>query len=338
MAANQAEDHHAEQTDEIVLIDYINVLCKWKKLIILGTLSCMIVAGVVSFLLPPVYRISTIIQIGSIRKDNGENTVLENPLALVEKIKVGYYDEELRKQLKVDEKNYPRIQASNPKSTALIEFNIKSSKRDRDQKIMEAMDDLILKDHSDLIQIEKYNLSNRIKEIENNTALVNQEKQGLKNQLQLNKKNKDQIKKQIENIASRISDLEKEKTKVDLKANPDNTLSLLLFSNEIQENRRYFNQLQDRLNIDLEKEEENLKNQLNAKENALNSLMLQKDKLNAQLAAFLDTRIVKKVGYGENPESPNKKFNIVFAGIISFTALIFSVFVMDNLKKSVKSN
>ena len=87
MAANQAEDHHAEQTDEIVLIDYINVLCKWKKLIILGTLSCMIVAGVVSFLLPPVYRISTIIQIGSIRKDNGENTVLENPLALVEKIR-----------------------------------------------------------------------------------------------------------------------------------------------------------------------------------------------------------------------------------------------------------
>ena len=250
---------------------------------------------------------------------------------------MGYYDEELRKQLKVDEKNYPRIQASNPKNTELIEINIKSSKRDRDQKIMEAMDDLILKDHSDLIQIEKYNLSNRIKEIENNTALVNQEKQGLKNQLQLNKKNKDQIKKQIENIASRISDLEKEKTKVDLKANPDNTLSLLLFSNEIQENRRYFNQLQDRLNIDLEKEEENLKNQLNAKENVLNSLMLQKDKLNAQLAAFRDTRIVKATSSSQNPIGPSKRRIVFYTSIIAFTVFIFIAFFMEYLAKFKES-
>ena len=329
MAVNQAENHHAEPTDEIDLIDYINVLCKWKKLIIFGTLSCMLIAGIVSFLLSPVYRTNTIIEIGTAEKDGGNLLMIEDPLTLFAKIKGGAYDEKIRKELNIKESDYPEIKVNNPKSTALIEFNIESSKRDRDQKILESMDNLILKDHSDLIQIEKYNLSNRIKEIENNTALVNQEKQGLKNQLQLNKKNKDQIKKQIENIASRISDLEKEKTKVDLKANPDNTLSLLLFSNEIQENRRYFNQLQDRLNIDLEKEEENLKNQLNAKENALNSLMLQKDKLNAQLAAFRDTRIVKKAGYSEKSVGPKKMFNVIIGGIVGFMVLTFIAFFVE---------
>ena len=181
MDVRQAEDQHAEPTDEIDLIDYIHVLCKWKKLIIFGTLSCMLIAGIVSFLLSPVYRTNTIIEIGTTEKDGGNLLMIEDPLTLVEKIKGGAYDEKIRKELNIKESDYPEIKVNNPKSTALIEFNIESSKRDRDQKILESMDNLILKDHSDLVQIEKYNLSNRIKEIENNTALVNQEKQGLKN-------------------------------------------------------------------------------------------------------------------------------------------------------------
>lgn len=326
MAVNRVENQHAEQTDEIDLMDYINVLWKWKKLIIIGTLLCMLIAGIVSFLLPPIYRVNTIIEIGT------TGVVIENPLSLLEKIKGGVYDEKIREELNIKEADYPEIKLDNPNNTALIGINIESSKRDQSQNILEAMDELILKEHSDLIRIEKYNFSNKIKEIENNLILVNQEKTGLKNQLQLNKKNKEQIKKQIEEITSKISELEREKTKVDLKANPDSTLSLLLFSNEIQENRRYFNQLQDRLNIDLEKEEENLKSQLNAEENALNSLMLQKDKLNAQLVAFRDTRIVKKAGYHEKPVRPNKKQNIIMAGIAGFMVFIFIAFIMEYLK------
>jgi LPS O-antigen subunit length determinant protein (WzzB/FepE family) len=42
--------------DEINLIDYIQVLRKRKWLIILGTLFCMFVAGVVSLLMPKIYR------------------------------------------------------------------------------------------------------------------------------------------------------------------------------------------------------------------------------------------------------------------------------------------
>ncbi len=42
--------------DEINLMDYIQVIRKRKLLIILGTLLCMVVAGVVSFLMPKVYE------------------------------------------------------------------------------------------------------------------------------------------------------------------------------------------------------------------------------------------------------------------------------------------
>lgn len=333
MAVNQTENHHTEQADEIDLIDYINVLWRWKKMIIIGTLSCMLIAGVFSFLLPRVYLLKTIIEIGSMENDG----VIENPLVTVEKIKGGVYDEKIRKEMNIKETDYPKIKADNLKDTALIEIKIESSEKERDKRVLEAMGEFIIKDHLDLIQIEKYSLSNKIKEIENNIILVNKEKEGLKNQLQLNKKNKEQIKKQVENIASRISELEREKTKVDLKANPDNTLSLLLFSNEIQENRRYFNQLQDRLNIDLEKEDENIKNQLNAKENALNSLMLQKDKLNIGLTAFRDTRVVKNASSSKGPIAPSKRRIVYLTSILAFTAFIFIAFFMEYLAKLKKS-
>jgi len=42
--------------DEINLIDYIQVIRKRKWLIIFGTFICMIVAGVVSLLMPKIYR------------------------------------------------------------------------------------------------------------------------------------------------------------------------------------------------------------------------------------------------------------------------------------------
>ena len=41
--------------DEINLMDYIQVIRKRKWIIILGTLLCMVVAGVVSFTMPKIY-------------------------------------------------------------------------------------------------------------------------------------------------------------------------------------------------------------------------------------------------------------------------------------------
>jgi len=51
--------------DEINLMDYIQVIRKRKWLIILGTLTCMIVAGVVSFLMPKVYEAKAYLMVTS---------------------------------------------------------------------------------------------------------------------------------------------------------------------------------------------------------------------------------------------------------------------------------
>ncbi len=51
--------------DEINLMDYIQVIKKRKWLIIIGTLLCMVVAGIVSFLLPKIYEAKTYLMVTS---------------------------------------------------------------------------------------------------------------------------------------------------------------------------------------------------------------------------------------------------------------------------------
>ncbi len=53
---NTQNKEHSAYEDEINLMDYIQVIRKRKWLIILGTLICMIVAAIISLLMPKIYR------------------------------------------------------------------------------------------------------------------------------------------------------------------------------------------------------------------------------------------------------------------------------------------
>ncbi len=52
------------EEDTIELVDYLRVIWKRKGLIIVGTLVCMVAAGVVSLRLPEIYRVKALISIG----------------------------------------------------------------------------------------------------------------------------------------------------------------------------------------------------------------------------------------------------------------------------------
>jgi len=53
--------------EEVDLMDYLKVVWKWKYLIIIGTVVCAAIAGVVSLSLPKVYETTEVIEIGRIK-------------------------------------------------------------------------------------------------------------------------------------------------------------------------------------------------------------------------------------------------------------------------------
>jgi uncharacterized protein involved in exopolysaccharide biosynthesis len=71
--------HHSYDPyeDEIELMAYLKVLWKWKYLIILGTLSCVVSAAIISFNMTKVYSIKTVLAPGVAKVDgNGKTTYI----------------------------------------------------------------------------------------------------------------------------------------------------------------------------------------------------------------------------------------------------------------------
>jgi len=99
----------AENYEEIDLMEYLQVLWKWRLLIIFGTFACAVIAGVVSLSLPKSYEATEVIEIGKVREKHLAKTnevkgiiesesfmsdvihnlsLKESPKDLLEKIKV----------------------------------------------------------------------------------------------------------------------------------------------------------------------------------------------------------------------------------------------------------
>ncbi len=327
------KDH---EVDEVELIDLILVLGKRKKLIIGGTLICMLVTGIVGFALPPVYHVSSIIEIGTVerlgRDGMQQSALIEKPVSLLEKIQGKVYDEIIREKLGLKESEYPEIRTKNPKNTPLLEATIESPDKETALKILGHLNELIVRDHDELITVRKFDIENTVLENENEMALMVKEEASTKEQLLMNKKQKSHLQDQIDEVQERITELERYKASMDAKADADNALSLLLFNNEIQANKRYYNELQERLHFGLAQDASALRDKLNSLEKSKQSLLLENQKLKRYLDAFRDTWIVKKPRNSERPIRPRKGLNLLLSGLAGVIGSVFLAFFLEYLQ------
>ncbi|MBW2558646.1 MAG: hypothetical protein JRD69_07450 [Deltaproteobacteria bacterium] len=91
------------EEDEINLIDCLRVLWKWKWLITVGTLVCAIIAAVISFQMPRIYKISTVIEpgIAGIKADGGF-MYIDSAANINGKIDEGIYNRKVEEALQLD--------------------------------------------------------------------------------------------------------------------------------------------------------------------------------------------------------------------------------------------
>ena len=144
------EENKKEECEEINLTDYIKVIIKRKKMILVIFLLAMLVAAIYSFLAPKVYKIDTSLEVGKV-----ENTgsLVELPEQVVAKIDNDVYGVNIRKDLNISEEGYPKIKSENEKDTSLINIEIESSDVSRAKNILEMMNDLIINEHQEKIKI-----------------------------------------------------------------------------------------------------------------------------------------------------------------------------------------
>jgi len=135
--------------------------------------------------------------------------------------------------------------------------------------------------------IKSKNLNIESKEIDKKN--IEEEINTLKNKLKISEERVKAIAEEMKDVKSRIDKIEEEQRKVLKKGNDKNSLSILLYSNEIQNNLRYYNTLDEKLsnekitqeNINLAVEEK--KGTIKQVDNQIEQIRTQIDDIHTQI-------------------------------------------------------
>ncbi len=381
------------EEEEIELMDIINVLWKRKWLIIAGTLISMVVAGVVSFLIKPVYEISAVIQPGKmlVQDQYGryEEVSIERPKQIASRISEKTYDSLVANELKIPLKELPEIEGEEIKDTFLVRVFTKNHDIERGKSILNSLIKQLRKDVDGKVeaeirmiesQIETYenkiksleisiqDKNNEIKELELQIQSKEVEKKKLnhdieatKNKIKISEERMKTLLDEMKVVKERMDKLEEEQKKA-LKEGGDekSAIPMLLYSNEIQNNLRYYNSLEERLSSE-KVNFENLSFALNAKEQEIRQLDIDIAQIKRKIEGVKNdiekikteievnrnsidslkekkrridyTTVIKPPTPSLYPVFPKKKLNVALAGILSGMIFSFLAFFLEYIEK-----
>ena len=328
----RAPEKIQQEYEEIDLMDYVKVILKRKWLILAVFFGAAIVAGVFSFLMPKVYKIDTSLEVGQIA---GE--AVEVPGQVVEKIKSDVYGIFVREKLQIPEEKYPKIKIENPKDTNLITLVIESAKPPESKNILEAINNLIIAEHQEKIKTKKELIGQDIKTTEEKIKLVESDIEKTKNKIQ-------PINEDIKRIENKIANAEEEKENLEAKVDalqkvlpyqqdPGTQFALFDTKEKLANKKQEIENLYLTINS-LKRSKEDLDVQINSIKTSIESLNAQINALKASLDEIKPTQVIKSPTVSEKPVKPNKKLNIIIAGILGLFVGVFLAFSQEWWEKS----
>jgi len=313
--------------DEIQLIDYLRVIWKWKWLIILGTLVCMVVAGVVSLNMPKIYEVSMTIEPGIIGVNrDGKFIYLDSQHNIAGKIKGGLYNRRIQKALNINplEKGI-KFEVGPQKGTNFIKVISEWEKNEVEfgKKALVNLLGFISKEYENIVQQRKGDYEkqilmkqNQIKENEATLKIIQDREKELLPEIKNVKDNTEKIVRERNNVLQH-------------KGNSDD-ISLLIYSTTIQQNVAYFNQLSNQINdIRTKKEIASMK---------IENLKVQIDRLNLEKSIIKNIRFIQDPETSLSPIKPKKRLNVLLAGVAAFMMMMFLAFFVEYIQKAKSNN
>ncbi len=295
--------------DEIELIDILRVLWKRKALIVLGTLLLTLVAAGGSYLLPKVHEVTTIVEPGKrpISNENGQivdEKALQSPESIRQTVLGGAYDGSIRDKLQIPAGSYPKIKADVPKRAQLLKLSIESADPQRAKAVLEEVVAKISNDVEEKIKQERDQIQSDIK-----LALVEYQGDLEKGKL---------LKGQIAETKETIKELEGDREKA-LASRSTDAMVVLLYSDEIQDNRTYLNTLKRNL-MDVEQQSEIAK--------------VKVERLETKFAGIKAIKVHKAPTISSNPVKPKKKLIVALAFMLGLMGTTVLAFLVEYVQRS----
>lgn len=328
-----------EYEDEIELMDYLNVIWKKKWLIILPTLFCIVIVGIISFRLPHIWEVDAIIQPSKIlvKTEQGqfEEVVVVSPKQIVGQISQESYNRLIGAELNLDIRTFPELKAENIKDTNLVKVSIRERDTEEAKLILLSLFKHLKADLDEKIDIEMKGIDSQVKNQEIVKTMIEDQIKVFKSKLRIVKQRKKEIEAEMSDVRKRIKSLEEEQS-VNLKKekrSESESLGMLLYSNEIQQSLRYHNTLNELLN-NKKIEEENLNLELDNGDKNISQIENTVNDLNEKRGRIDYAQLIKEPTSSLSPVSPRKKRNVLIAGILSLMIFTILAFFLEYIRKN----
>ena len=324
--------------DEIGLLDYFKVLWKRKWIVIGGTILSLVIAGVLSSRVKPVYRVEAIIHPGHyfIKTELGNIAKIEAEKyqQIAFKVKSKAYNNRIAQELGIDESEIPEIKAGSIESLGSAVIWIDSHEKEKAKKVLDFLVLLITKEIDKVIEDRVNSLEWSIKKAKTEEKIVKTRINALKKRLNSISERKKEIAGEIEFLITRIDDARKEYKDLLTKETRDklDNFLLALYRNMVNQLLNQIDDLRKILAREKIIEEEtalailNANSRMEIKENEVKNKEWMKS-----LISY--TEITKEPQVSKNPLPPGKKLIVLVTGVMAVLVLTLFVFFLEVVDK-----
>jgi len=326
--------------DEINLRDYINVILKYKWLIIAIVLSSTIIAGILSFSKPKVYEVSMAIEPGYIGiTGQGKYIYIDSAENIKIKVEQGVFNSRIVNTVGLDDKKAKlKFDVNNTKNSELLLVTLKKVE-DETTAGINMLNQLYVElseSYKEIVEFKKNSIDREMSIIFNsigdykNDILLQQEK------LKILKQKEESLIAKISKVNINTTELYSDRGNV-LNREDEKAIVVLVFTSIIQQNISYFNQLNNQL-FSLREKEEGITNQIKKIENDIKNLTTKRENLDLSKSYIHSVKLIQEPEVSSNPVAPKKKQMVAIAGMASLMFAVFLVFFIEFMKTSKPSD
>ena len=257
------------ESGKIEAMDFVWVVWRRRWQIVVPTLVCVLIVGILSFLLPKKWEIDTIFAMGKffIETTQGEfrEVTVVNPRRIVEQVNGKTYDLFLAAELKLDIGIFPKLKAENMRGTELVRVAVVDKDVNRGKAILSALNERLKNDCNRKIDVQINIIDTQITTLENaikmkgldirtmeiEKAKLVEQIASARKKMQISEKRSQDIADEMAAVEQRVKDLGPlQKKALEETKQGAEAMGALLYSNEIQANLRYHNTLADNLSME----------------------------------------------------------------------------------------
>lgn len=312
------------------LAEYLVVLYKRKRLVLLILLAALLPAGLHGLLAPAVYRLDTVLEIG----ESGPRMPFEPPSQVREKIDGDVYGALLRRETGISEGRFPEIKAVHPNATSLVLMEVKSSDTALAREVLAGINSMILERHGE--EFEKTGsligegiavYGEKIKSLEDEILKLGERAELKAVSIGRIRGEIARLEEAIDSLSGKVGLMEKI---IAGEANSDGgqglfvRLSLFDMRERLALRRGEREKLYREISF-LEGEAAHLESEASARERKKGEYRAEILSLEAALAELKPSRILKEPAASEAPAGPGTGRNLVFAGLFGlFLGMCFA--------------